>query len=315
MYTVNLEDAPSGTILKNENNEEKTKFTKGEKFRIYIPVSEITESGSIKISVSTNGVTKTTYRYTSNISGYQDIAPVTIYETLTKMASKKITLKYSYDVTKLKISKQDITSKKELKGATLVIKDKTGKIVDSWVSSDTPHYVEGLEPGIYTLTEEIAPNGYKLSSETITFELKRDGKVKTVVMYNSKETVVTKVKISKQDITSKEELPGAKLIVKDENNNIVASFISESTPHYIEGLKAGTYTLTEEIAPEGYKLSSETIKFEVKSDGTISSVVMYNEKYTEVPITDLNISTISIIGATILMILGGGVVFYAKRNF
>ena len=45
--------------------------------------------------------------------------------------------------------------------------------------------IENLKAGIYTLTETIAPNGYILSTETITFTIKEDGSVTKVVMYNS----------------------------------------------------------------------------------------------------------------------------------
>ena len=172
-----------------------------------------------------------------------------------------------------KISKQDITNKQELPGATLVIKDSTGKEIKKWVSTNSPKYFE-LEPGKYTLTETIAPKGYKLSTETIEFEVKDDGTTTNVVMYN--EPVKTGARISKQDITNKEELPGATLVVKDANGNEIESWVSTNTPKYIE-LEPGNYTLTETIAPAGYKLSSETIEFEVKSDGSITSVVMYNE--------------------------------------
>ena len=40
-------------------------------------------------------------------------------------------------------------------------------------------------------------------------------------MYNEKKPTTTKVKISKQDITDKKELPGAKLVIKDANGNVL----------------------------------------------------------------------------------------------
>ena len=85
------------------------------------------------------------------------------------------------------ISKRDITNDKELPGATLQIKDYNGNTKDewTWVSTNEPHYIEKLEPGIYTLREIYAPNGYILSDETKTFTIKEDGTVETVVMYNS----------------------------------------------------------------------------------------------------------------------------------
>jgi uncharacterized surface anchored protein len=134
-------------------------------------------------------------------------------------------------------------------------------------------------------------------------------------MYNARKTEVTKVKISKQDITSKEELPGATLTIKDKDGKVVETWVSGKTPHYIEGLPVGEYTLTETTAPEGYELSSETIKFTVKADGSVTSVVMYNTRYTEVPITDLDVNMTTIIGAAVLILFGTGMVFYAKRSY
>mgnify|MGYP003299572855 CR=1 FL=1 len=83
------------------------------------------------------------------------------------------------------ISKQDITNGKELPGAHLVIKNyETGEVIEEWISGTEPKYFE-LKPGTYTLTETIAPDGYILSNETITFTVKEDGSVTKVVMYNS----------------------------------------------------------------------------------------------------------------------------------
>ena len=402
-YTVALVDAPAGTIIKSTSGEEKTTFAKGETFKVYVPTSSVpVGEGSVKLTVSSENVKKNTYYYSTGKSGYQNISPVTLYEIITKVTSSELVLNYKKQITKLSVSKQDITSQTELPGATLTIKDKDGKVVEEWVSGDKPHYVEGLKAGTYTLTEKSAPKGYVLSEETIEFTLKEDGKVTSVVMYNTKEKEPTKYKISKQDITSKEELPGATLVIKDKNGKVVeewvsgnephyvknlavgtytltetiapdgyvlssetinftvekdgkvktvvmyneltktkiskqdittkeelpgatlvikdkdgkvvAEWVSTNEPHYIEGLEAGVYTLTETIAPEGYQLSSETIKFTIEEDGTLTTVVMYNTRYTEVPITDLNVNMITIIGASILMLLGTGLVLYAKHS-
>ena len=87
---------------------------------------------------------------------------------------------------KVKISKQDISTKTELPGATLVLKNSKGEEIDRWVSGTEPHYLE-LKKGEYTLTEIQAPNGYDLSYEVIKFSVGDNGEVETsVVMYNSK---------------------------------------------------------------------------------------------------------------------------------
>ena len=281
-YTVNLTSAPSGTLVRSTTGDEKTTFSNGESFVIYVPASSISNgsSGSVKLTVSAEGVTYRTYSYTTGNSRYQDVAPSEIYEEVTETISEEITFTYEKESTKVKISKQDITTKEELPGATLVVKDKDGNVVEEWVSTTTPHYIENLEPGDYTLIETIAPDGYVLSTETIKFTVKDDGSVTSVVMYNTKDTTDTKVKISKQDIATKEELPGATLVVKDKDGNIVEEWVSTTTPHYIENLEPGEYTLIETIAPDGYVLSTETIKFTVKDDGSVTSVVMYNTKDT-----------------------------------
>lgn len=216
------------------------------------------------------------------------------------------------------ISKQDITTKEELPGATLQIKDANGNTKDewTWVSTDKPHYIEKLLPGTYTLTEIYAPVGYLLSKETIEFTVKADGKIETVVMYNTPKGGVV---ISKQDITNKEELKGATLQVKDYDGNIIDEWVSEDKPHYIEKLDPGIYTLREIYAPEGYILSDEIITFIVKDDGTITKVVMYNTPNSkDVPVestASFKTMTSGVIGSLVI-ILGGYIVFrnYKKKE-
>ena len=212
------------------------------------------------------------------------------------------------------ISKQDITNKEELPGAKLVVKDKNGKVIDEWVSTSEPHYIKELEPGTYTLTETIAPKGYVLSTETITFTVKNDGTTTKVVMYNTPKGGAV---ISKQDITNKEELPGATLVVKDYDGKVIEEWVSTSEPHYIKELEPGIYTLTETIAPEGYVLSTETITFTVKDDGTTTRVVMYNTPNSkEIPVENtasFKTITSSLIGA-IIIIAGVYIIFKNSKK-
>ena len=131
-------------------------------------------------------------------------------------------------------------------------------------------------------------------------------------MYNQKEITGGGVSISKQDITNGKELPGATLVVKDSDGNVVDTWVSTDTPHLIENLKAGMYTLTETIQPEGYVLSTETISFVVKDDGTITKVVMYNSPSSkEVPVENtasFKTVTSTVIGL-IVIIIGSVMVF------
>ena len=211
------------------------------------------------------------------------------------------------------ISKQDATTGEELPGATLVLKNSKGKQVDKWVSGNEPHKIKNLEPGKYTLTETIAPEGYILSTETVEFTVEKDGTVKEpVVMKNYPEEPKT-IYISKQDVTTGEELPGAYLEIKDAEGVVVEAWISGTEPHKVQGLEPGVYTLTETIAPEGYELSSETVTFTVKEDGTVDGmVIMYNKpEEIEVPSTSsFKTITASLIG---LIIIGLGSMMIYKN--
>ena len=196
----------------------------------------------------------------------------------------------------VKISKQDITTNKELPGASLELKDKNGKVIDKWTSTDKEHLIRGLAAGTYTLSETISPKGYVLSKETISFTIDKNGKltdkngktIDKVVMYNTPEKE-RNIEISKQDITTKKELPGATLQVKDKNNKVIDTWVSTNESHIIKYIEAGTYTLTETVAPNGYILSKETIKFTVDKDGkltdesgkSIDKVIMYNKPNEE----------------------------------
>lgn len=129
--------------------------------------------------------------------------------------------------------------------------------------------------------------------------------------YITKDEIV--VSVSKQDITNKEELPGATLIIRDKEGNEKYKWVSGKEPYIIKGIKEGTYTLEEIIAPEGYKLSSEKITFEVKNNGVVTEVVMFNTpEATEivvVPPTGSNATTISLIFGGLIIIIGSVLIY------
>lgn len=93
---------------------------------------------------------------------------------------------------KVSVSKQDITTQKELEGAHLQVTDKDGNIVDEWVSGKEPHMIQNLFCGhTYTLTETIAPKNYKVA-QSINFKVEESGEIQKVIMYD--ELMPVKVK-------------------------------------------------------------------------------------------------------------------------
>ena len=195
---------------------------------------------------------------------------------------QKVEMKDKY--TKVEISKQNMTTCKEIPGAHLTLFDKDGKVITKWVSTDKPHMIERLPVGEYMLREELAPDGY-IRAEDVKFTVEETGEIQKVYMKDA----YTKVQISKTDMVTKEEIPGAKLTIFDKNGKKVTSWTSGKEPHMIERLPAGTYTLREELAPDGY-LRAEDVKFTVKETGEIQKVAMVDD-YTKVQISKTDMVT------------------------
>lgn len=154
----------------------------------------------------------------------------------------------SVDVTNKKntvtISKSAITGDAEIPGAELKIctasdynaegtnggvncepyKNVDGESV-SWTSGTTPHEVRGVVAGDYAIIETIAPNGYGKISTAVTFSIDGNGKVtgksvKTVTNQDNTTSdivvvnnTLNKVTISKTDLATTKELPGATLSI------------------------------------------------------------------------------------------------------
>ena len=185
--------------------------------------------------------------------------------------------KISNDTTIFEFSKTDITGETELEGAKLTVLD-GDKVVDTWISSDKTHKIEGLVAGKeYTLREEIAPNAYVKATD-IKFKVENTKDVQKVTMIDKI------VELTKTDIGG-EEVEGAKIQVLD-GEKIVDEWTSGKEAHKINGLEEGkTYILHEEVAPDGYVKATD-VEFTVTTDKETQHEKLVN-KIVKVSKTDL----------------------------
>ena len=186
----------------------------------------------------------------------------------------------------VKISKKAVGGGDELDGATLQLKTEDGTVdYGSWTSSsaDGPKEFE-LPAGTYTLTEIKAPKYYDVA-ESITFTVNTDGTVvvngetvtdATVVMEDAEKTY--EVEISKRDLDTSDYVVGAKLTITGDNLDQAITWTTEDGTNKAVSLKKGTYTLTEEAAPKGYKTVA-TFTFDVDEDdaGNVKITVTSSE--------------------------------------
>lgn len=217
----------------------------------------------------------------------------------------------------VQISKVDITSSKELAGASLKITDKsTGAEVATWTSGSDKDAVGNLIPhtitlaeGTYILTETKAPAGYKVA-DPIEFTVAGDGNVTSATAGAASGTKVTmkdatidkgKLKITKTisgTVTKEQAEASVQFTVVDNSDQHVVGTYQLSDFTYDATNKiwtkeldcnVGGYTVTETVtAIGGYMLSkvSYAIDSAAAQDGEVATANVTKGTTTTVAYTN-----------------------------
>ena len=141
----------------------------------------------------------------------------------------------------------------------------------------------------YYVKEIKAPIGYSSSDEVVDFDATYKGQdVKVIELSSDFKNEITKVEVSKKDITNDEEIEGAHMMVypKGRPGEVFETWISGQDgknedgtikPHLIKGLETNVdYILKETSSPYGYAIAKE-VEFTVKDTGEVQSVEMKDE--------------------------------------
>ena len=174
-----------GIKVTNLQNEEKDEFLANEKFKVLIPIKNLTESGSIKINVETKMKTKPVLYGTAPNSSYQDYAlTAEMYED-SKGESNDY---YSKNETKIIIVKQDKETHEPIENVEFELLDENKKTVYSGLKTNKEGkiVIENLIPGKYFIKEVNTINGYEIYEELIDTEVSLHEQV-TVNVYNNKQ--------------------------------------------------------------------------------------------------------------------------------
>lgn len=204
----------------------------------------------------------------------------------------------------IELIKKDKDTGEELSGAVFGLSSKTdihsydgkllvnkGELIETVISDENGKvdFTADLPLSVYEIKELKAPVGYASNDEIITVDASYKGQDVPVIEYR-KDVLneITKVEVSKKDITNNEEIEGAFLTVypKDEPGAVFESWYSGQDgknedgtikPHMIKGLEPNvTYILHEESSPYGYALAQD-IEFTVKDTGEVQGVEMKDE--------------------------------------
>lgn len=192
--------------------------------------------------------------------------------------------------TKVVLSKTDVTTSEPVPGAEITVKNASDEVVYKGITEDDGTItINALPVGEYTFTETIAPDGYIASSETYSFTIKEDGSVSGTTDFTNRPTEVA---ITKTDFTTSKPVPGAEITVKNSNNKIVFSDVTDENGQIkLTYLPVGKYTFEETQAPEGYEKLTQTFSFEILSDGSIKGDTNITNKPTKVSLLKVDSTT------------------------
>ncbi len=318
---VNLEGAPSGTILTDLSGNKFETTTSGGKtywvvptpknrltpmnengeeyaadFKVCIPVRNTPESGRIVMNAKAI-VTQYGIYFANNSTETEQsfiIADPTYSEMscVGEMKWAKVESPYG----RLVVNKTDGMGN-PLQGAIFVLTGSDGKTYEGTSNKNGQIIWEYLNPKLsYTLSETQAPEGY-IRTDDITVNV-LEGTTTTISVKNSSER---SLRIRKVDAQNGNPLLGASFRLEQIDGSYVTD-VTTGHSGYVEffgsELPYGTYKVYEKTAPDGYEKSTEvrTFSWNGQSDITLtfenvrtpSFVIIKKDKDTNIPLEDVD---------------------------
>ena len=215
----------------------------------------------------------------------------TYKDPLTAVLEKEIAVEETPII--VEVSKTDITTGKELKGATLEVIDSDGEVYASWVTDGKPHQLEAIPAGDYTLKETASPYGYLIANE-VDFTVEETGEIQKVAM--SDERVKGAVEIYKTDSKTKSPIKGVEFELRNKDGKVLAKLTTDKKGYAkTDLLDIGTYDeegnfekdipyyVVETKAAKGYVIDTTPHEVLLQYDDSAVENVVYTLKLKNKP--------------------------------
>ena len=215
----------------------------------------------------------------------------TYKDPLTAVLEKEIAVEETPII--VEVSKTDITTGKELKGATLEVIDSDGEVYASWVTDGKPHQLEAIPAGDYTLKETASPYGYLIANE-VEFTVEETGEIQKVAM--SDERVKGAVEIYKTDSKTKSPIKGVEFELRNKDGKVLAKLTTDKKGYAkTDLLDIGTYDeegnfekdipyyVVETKAAKGYVIDTTPHEVLLQYDDSAVENVVYTLKLKNKP--------------------------------
>lgn len=214
--------------------------------------------------------------------GYYKSKPVTF--TVEKKPYETQSFEMVDEPLKLKIAKVGANTGNTVKGAHLRLVDQiTGKDLATWVTDGRDYIVD---PSLldadskYFIYEDAVSDGYFLLEDRVTIQIPEYKPADSELVEDYKiykiEDEEIDYRVTKVDAETGKMISGAKMEVRDTNNNLIDSWTTDGTIHTIpkDNLAAGrTYVIHEVEPPKGYYAIPSDVTFTVdpKFKGTYTA--------------------------------------------
>lgn len=168
----------------------------------------------------------------------------------------------------IRVMKSDASTGSALAGAVFRLLDAAFAPVGSPITTDASGIAEwmNLPAGDYYVQEIQAPEGYQVDDALYSASIAENNQLLTIEMTN--EVIVGKIRITKVDADTQDILSGAIFTVTDVSGAIVATLTTDADGSAeTDWLPYGSYTVTEEQAPDGYVNSGFTTVIEATENG------------------------------------------------
>lgn len=193
----------------------------------------------------------------------------------------------------VEVSKTDITTGKELSGASLEIRNAEGNVYASWITDGTPYKLHAMPAGEYTLYETFAPYGYSITNE-VAFTVEETGEIQKVTMVD--ERVKGKIELHKSDSETGKPIKGCEFELRDADGKVLQTLVTDKLGYAETDLldictykEDGSfdadikYYIVETKAAKGYIMDDTVHEVVIQYDGCATETVHYQLIVTNKP--------------------------------
>ena len=277
-----LDGFPSGSFTADLNGNQKTSFTTGEKFKVMIPKTSITDNISGTITLKSKCKTYPVFYGKTSVEGYQNFA-VTVdpYADV----HKSTTLNIDAYKSKIKVVKIDGETKQPLEGVEFNFRYEDGQNIGNFKTlKDGSITIDKLRQGKVIATEVKTKEEYILNST----------EKEIVLNYNDLQTITIEnehkrgdLKVYKVDAdNNKIAIGGVRFALYSyEFDKITGHYITDANGEiHIKGLRTGKWALIEEETNKWYNLLDEQVEIKVEWNETTSTTIENELKKSQIKV-------------------------------